>query len=141
MYTSFGKFLKKLRIDHNELQKDMAEKIGITGSYLSLIELGKRNIPKDAVSKIIKHYNLTDNQKLELKKLYLLHNLSKRELKILQAVVNVLYLEDNSDYIRVLGDILRSLLGDEIIDNDNFSLKEWNDALSDIEIEELKKDE
>ena len=43
MITPFGKYLRKLRIDHDEKLKDMAAKLGVTGSYLSAVEIGKRD--------------------------------------------------------------------------------------------------
>ena len=58
MLTGFGQFLRKIRIDCNELLKDMADKLGVTSSYLSAVETGKRNIPKGWVEKICKYYNL-----------------------------------------------------------------------------------
>ena len=38
MLTSFGKTLRKLRIDNEELLKDMALKLGVTLAYLSAVE-------------------------------------------------------------------------------------------------------
>ncbi len=45
--TEFGKFSRKLRIENDELLRDMANKLGVTASYLSAVEIGKRNIPKN----------------------------------------------------------------------------------------------
>jgi transcriptional regulator with XRE-family HTH domain len=58
MLTEFGKFLRNLRIEYEELLKDMADKLGVTPSYLSAVETGKRNIPDDWLEKIKKFYNL-----------------------------------------------------------------------------------
>lgn len=58
MLTEFGQYLRKLRIDYNELLKDMADKLGVTSSYLSAVETGKRNIPEGWVEKICRYYNL-----------------------------------------------------------------------------------
>ena len=66
MVTQFGKFLRKIRIDNSELLKNMADTFGVTSSYLSAVENGKRNIPQDWASKIIEFYDLTDNQIIEL---------------------------------------------------------------------------
>jgi len=62
MITAFGKFCRKLRIDNDELLQDMATKLGITASYLSAVENGKRNIPHEWVDKIKDLYSL-DNEK------------------------------------------------------------------------------
>jgi len=58
MLTEFGQFLRKLRIDCNEFLKDMADKLGVTSSYLSAVETGKRNVPDDWVDKIGQLYEL-----------------------------------------------------------------------------------
>jgi len=58
MLTEFGQYLRKLRIDCGELLKDMADKLGVTSSYLSAVETGKRNIPDGWVEKISQFYKL-----------------------------------------------------------------------------------
>ena len=58
MATTFGKELRKLRIDKDENIHTMAKKLGISISYLSAIEAGSRNIPVDLVDKIIAKYRL-----------------------------------------------------------------------------------
>lgn len=79
MLTSFGKFCRKLRIDEGELLKDMAVKIGVTSSYLSAVENGKRNVPRDWSNKIIDLYELNSKQQNELT---LALQESKKELRI-----------------------------------------------------------
>lgn len=65
--TEFGKFSRKLRIEHDELLKDMADKLGVTASYLSAVEIGKRNIPKKWEEVIVKAYHLDNTKALELR--------------------------------------------------------------------------
>ncbi|SER00178.1 hypothetical protein SAMN05216232_3924 [Virgibacillus subterraneus] len=67
MLTLFGKFSRKLRIDNGELLKDMAGKLGVTSSYLSAVENGKRNVPQNWVGKLTKLYSLTTDQHYELR--------------------------------------------------------------------------
>ncbi len=45
MLTDLGKFLRKLRIDRNEVMKDMADQLGVTVSFLSAVENGKKRMP------------------------------------------------------------------------------------------------
>ncbi|MDK0626423.1 helix-turn-helix transcriptional regulator [Clostridium perfringens] len=66
MLTYFGKFARKLRIDNGELLKDMAEKLEVTTSYLSAVEVGKRNIPTKWKEKLVNIYNLDENKEHEL---------------------------------------------------------------------------
>lgn len=64
--TEFGKFLRKLRIDNGELLKDMAIKLNVTPSFLSMVETGKRSVPKKWKEEIEKSYSLSLKQKEEL---------------------------------------------------------------------------
>jgi len=66
MATVFGKALRKIRINRDELLMDMAKKLEITSAYLSSIENGKRGIPQDMSKKIIKLYNLDADESKNL---------------------------------------------------------------------------
>ena len=37
MLTKFGKELRKIRIEHDEILKDMADKLNVTAAYLSAV--------------------------------------------------------------------------------------------------------
>lgn len=63
--TSLGKFLRKLRIDHGELLRTMSDKLGISMSFLSSVENGKKSMPSDWIVKIPELYNLDDTKKRE----------------------------------------------------------------------------
>lgn len=58
MLTAFGKYLRKVRLDHDEVMKNMADRLGVTSSYLSAIENGKRKIPDEWINKIAALYNV-----------------------------------------------------------------------------------
>lgn len=60
--TSVGKFLKKLRVERDEVMNDMAKKIGVSVSFLSSVETGKKKMPSSWVPIISKEYNLDRNQ-------------------------------------------------------------------------------
>lgn len=66
MYTKFGEFMRVLRVKHHEVMGDIAEVLGVTVPFLSAVENGKRNVPKEWIDKIVSHYNLSPNQKQEL---------------------------------------------------------------------------
>ena len=68
MLTSFGKTLRKIRIDHDELLKDMASKLGVTVAYLSAVENGKREVPDSWIDIISCKYGLADAEVVELQK-------------------------------------------------------------------------
>ena len=70
--TEYGKILRKIRIENNEVLKNMVDKLAlhdysITISYLSAIENGLRSIPSELSSKIIEIYKLDEKQIKELK--------------------------------------------------------------------------
>ena len=52
MLTNFGKFCRKIRMDNKETQVEMAERLGVSDSYLSCIEIGKRTPPATFVAQI-----------------------------------------------------------------------------------------
>lgn len=79
MITPFGIFLRKLRLDNNEVMADMAEKLDVSTSFLSAVELDKKNIPYSWFKRICKLYNLNDRQEKELSEAICL---SKRFLRI-----------------------------------------------------------
>ena len=71
MLTAFGIALRKMRLDCGEILKTMADKLEISSSYLSAIEVGKRNIPEDFIGRLSDLYCLKPEevQKLEDAKL------------------------------------------------------------------------
>lgn len=64
--TRLGRFLRKLRIDRSELLKDMAKRLGVTVSFLSAVENGKKSMPSDWVAKLSMEYEFSSEQKHEL---------------------------------------------------------------------------
>lgn len=79
MLTKFGKTLRKIRIDHDEVLKDMANKFGVTVAYLSAVENGKREVPDNWISVIEREYHVSGDEMRELQK-YAYEN--KNSLKI-----------------------------------------------------------
>jgi transcriptional regulator with XRE-family HTH domain len=61
MLTEFGKICRKIRIDQDELLKDMADNLEVTPAYLSAVEVGKRNVPGDWPEKIATSYKLDEH--------------------------------------------------------------------------------
>lgn len=66
MLTEFGKYLRKLRIDRQEILKDMADKLHVSSAYLSAVETGKRRIPHKWVENISELYSLNAQDSYEL---------------------------------------------------------------------------
>lgn len=79
MLTSFGKFLRILRINNGEILKDMADKLNVSVSFLSAVENGKKEVPSLWEEKIADIYSLNSNEKDKLAEAILK---SKKEVKI-----------------------------------------------------------
>lgn len=77
--TPFGKFLRKLRIDHGVILKTMAETLGFSSAYLSSVELGKKNVSDELIDNIAKNYKLNEEEIAELRRLA---DVSKTQEKI-----------------------------------------------------------
>jgi len=68
MATQYGKELRKIRVDESLVLGDMAKQLGVSPAYLSSIENGKREIPKDLTSRLVTVYGLSNEQKTILEK-------------------------------------------------------------------------
>lgn len=79
MLTNFGKTLRKIRIDHDELLKDMAAHLKVTVAYLSAVENGKREVPDGWIEILAKEYVLSSE---ELRQLQLYAYEDKNFIKI-----------------------------------------------------------
>ena len=64
--TSFGEFVRILRIKRREIMGDMAKALNVRVSFLSAVENGKKNPPSDWVDKLSTIYNLTKDERREL---------------------------------------------------------------------------
>ncbi len=62
MLTSLGRFLRKLRIDRNELLRDMARKLEVSVSFLSAVENGKKRMPSEWNARLCSLYDLDEYQ-------------------------------------------------------------------------------
>lgn len=69
MATMFGKRLRIIRIQHDEVLKDTAALLGVSSAFLSAVENGKRTVPAGWCEKIARHYSLTAEECNELKSL------------------------------------------------------------------------
>ena len=64
--TDFGKFCSKLRVDNNELMRDMAKRLCVSPAFLSKVEYGKSKPPMKWKDIIADLYMLTGEQQEEL---------------------------------------------------------------------------
>ncbi len=130
MVTDFGKFCRKLRIDNDEIMKDMAKKLEVTPSYLSAIEKGKRTIPTDWAEQIANHYELSKQQISELTNIFVIDSLSERERSALEPAVSAIYFTDSSDYLSGLWDVVSAIVGNNIVRNEGFDIRGLYDLLN-----------
>ena len=64
--TEFGKELRKIRVERDETLFDMARRLGISPSHLSLIERGGRRVPTDMAARVRKEYGLSGEESARL---------------------------------------------------------------------------
>ena len=69
MVTLFGKYVRKLRIEHDEILLDMSNKLDVSPAYLSAVEHGRRKIPINWLNKIAKSYNLGSDEIIQLEEI------------------------------------------------------------------------
>lgn len=67
MVTQLGKILRIIRINTGDSMRSMADKLGMSVSYLSAIENGKRSVPSDFEEKVISKYSLSEKDKSNLR--------------------------------------------------------------------------
>ena len=75
--TEVGIFLRVLRARHNESQRQMAERLKVSKSYMSLIETGGRHMHPKVVGKVISSYNLQGEELHEFEQLILTKHLER----------------------------------------------------------------
>lgn len=111
MVTSFGKFLRNLRMDIGELLLDMAEKLHVSPAFLSGVENGKRKIPEGWLTKIADLYGLSEEQNEKMKEAYYdsnneieigLHNLEANQRDLAIAFARKLDSIPESDISKIM---------------------------------------
>ena len=65
-YTSFGEYMRILRIKHHQVMGDVAKILNTSTPFLSAVENGKKNVPAEWVQKIIDYYKLTVEEQRKL---------------------------------------------------------------------------
>lgn len=67
--TEFGKKLRIIRMNQGIRLKKMAEDLKVSPSFLSAVEVGKKNVPSKWVNEISDRYQLTEKERSELERL------------------------------------------------------------------------
>ena len=62
MLTKVGKLLRQIRLNNDEILRDMAKKLGVTSAFLSAVENGKKKMPKTMRNKIVEKYELIGDE-------------------------------------------------------------------------------
>lgn len=65
--TDIGKYLRKLRVDHDERLLDMASRLGMSSAFISNIETGKKSPPVSFEEHVIVGYELDIESAQEVK--------------------------------------------------------------------------
>lgn len=67
--TPFGRALAELRGRVDERMSHMAENVGVSTSFLSALELGRKQVSKELVDKIVSKYNITGEDEQRYRRL------------------------------------------------------------------------
>lgn len=117
--TPFGTICREIRSEHSEYLKDMASKLGVTMSYLSLVERGARYLPIYWVDIIIDEYKLSDEKAAELCKAaeleqveIIINGLPDKEKAMIKIIADILPSNDHNDHMYALIDIAKLILGE-----------------------------
>lgn len=66
MITDFGRVLRIYRMDNNISLSTMANALRVPPSYLSALEMGRKNISEDFLLKLFSIYNFSEEEKTNL---------------------------------------------------------------------------
>ncbi len=77
--TPLGKKLKKLRVELELKQHQMAKQLQVSPAFLSLVESGRKLVPEDFLETLCKHYPQIKEQQHEYD---VLINMTRQELVI-----------------------------------------------------------
>jgi transcriptional regulator with XRE-family HTH domain len=66
--TPFGKALRKIRIDSDMLLKDMADGLGVSPTFMSAVESGRKPIPGTMLDQIRRFLHLDEATLKELRR-------------------------------------------------------------------------
>lgn len=64
--TPFGRLLRKYRIDHGMVLKDMAEGVNVSTAHASAMELGKKRISEEFINNVAIFFKLDQKEIVEL---------------------------------------------------------------------------
>lgn len=67
--TPFGRVLAEIRFKEDERMVDMAKSIGVSTSFLSALELGRKQVSKDLIGKLFSAYDIDESKKDEIREL------------------------------------------------------------------------
>ena len=67
MVTKIGAILRKIRMEKNQILKDMAEVLHVSSAFLSAVENGKKSFPEAWYPILRDYYSLTDEDMDELR--------------------------------------------------------------------------
>lgn len=99
---NLGLQIRLLREKHKDRQNELAQKLGVSASYLSMVEQGKRNITPNIINKVISLYpNMSQEEKEELQlQTVQLSDFSPEEIKLFMKIHNM-YVH-NPDVLKTL---------------------------------------
>ncbi len=81
--TQYGELLREIQFRARENQKEMAERLGVTGGFLSFVMSGRRKVPHSLTEKIVRLYDLD----VQTEQLLRFAAIEKVEISLVEASV------------------------------------------------------
>ena len=135
IYVQLGNKIKELRKEHNLTQTNLSLKLGVTSTYITLIEQGRRGGADEFLLKVEKFFKLKPKTLLNLRDNQISDSIQEVEHKPLT--------NNSPDYIQLLVDALLSCDEDYVEQKVPNWLKELQDdlfnRLTRYELDEVKK--
>lgn len=118
MLTPFGRAIREIRKSRKLTLREMAKALHVTSSYLSCIELGKRNIPNDLIKKINAICALSDKELEILEKSIIytdqinksinIEHLQREQKNLVKIIVHQLKSDVDSKFYKLLSDFIEN---------------------------------
>jgi antitoxin Phd len=83
--TAFGTKVWEKRVGRGKVMADQAKALGLSVSYISAIELGKRRIPDDYPTQVSNWLELSEEETAELCRLASIRSAAMREIQLRDA--------------------------------------------------------
>lgn len=95
--TPYGKRIRMERLKREIIALEMAEKLGVTPSFLSSVELGRKKVPQTWMEKLTEYLSLSESEQKQLETLIARSNAIVSQAAHEQVPKNTIYAPKSKD--------------------------------------------